>query len=348
LVELVRSSHPTEARFAVLCLGDEAGELAEEVREAGVPVHTLGFVGLRARSLLGPFRLARALRRERPDIVYAFLFWGYTLALPVAALASPKALRVAARRSTPEGDVARRLARPLRRLADLVSNAVVANSAEVAEAWLTAYPALRGRMHVIPNGVSIMPRVTPKPDGACPVIVCVANLIAYKGHVTLLEAASLLAQRRIPFRLQLVGDGPERSALKTMVTQLRLSAHVEFLGRRDDVPALLTASDLAVLPSYTEGLPNAVMEAMAAGLPVVATAVGGTPSLLAGGAGATVTPRDPVALADALEEFLRDPRRRAAAGAIGRRAAQERYSVTVMRDRTLGLFREMLAATRRS
>lgn len=345
VVELVRSSHPTRAQFAIVCLGDEPGDLQEEVRETGVPIHTVGFVGFHLRSLLGPLRLARALRAERPDVVYAFLFWGYALALPVARLVQPRALRVAARRSTPEGDAPRKVALPLRYLADRISNAVVANSIEVAEAWLAVNPDLDGRMHVIPNGVRIAGAPAGGSADAPPVVACVANLIAYKGHQTLLTAASLLSLRSIPFRLRLIGEGPERTTLEAETERLRLGAHVEFLGRRDDVPALLAASDLVVLPSYIEGLPNAVMEAMAAGVAVVATSVGGTSSLLAGGAGVTVPPRDPVALADALADFLCDPQKRAAAGAIGRHTAQQNYSVEVMRERTLGLFREMLAAS---
>jgi glycosyltransferase involved in cell wall biosynthesis len=343
VVELVRPPHPAGTEFAVVCLA-EPGELQDEVRGGGVPIQTVGFVGFRPRSLLGPFRIAMALRRARPDVVYGFLFWGYGLALPIAAIVTPGALRIAARRSTPEGDAPRKVARPLRRLADRVAHGVVANSPEIAEEWLASTPTLRGRMHVIPNGVAVPDHPGRGSGEARPVIICVANLIAYKGHATLLEAAAMLKARAIGFQLRLVGDGPERLALEAATDRLGLRDHVEFMGRRDDVRDLLDVADIAVLPSHFEGLPNAVMEAMAAGVPVVATAVGGTSSLLARGGGLSVPPRDPGALADALGRLLTEPSARARCGAAGRKTIEDHYSLAAMREGTLRLFRDLRSA----
>ena len=347
IVNLVRSAHPDRARFLVICLGEE-GELAAEVRAVGARVVALGFDGVRASSAQPLARLVNVLKAEKPDLVYAFLFWGYSLGIPAAAVATPRSIRVAARRSLPEYDrPAHPALLPLRRVSDRFAEAVVANSDAVREAWIRSNPSLAPKLRVIPNGVEAAhdaPRA--RASDAPPNVVCVANLIAYKGHRTLLDAAARVARQTRDWSLLLVGDGPERRAMERRVDRAGLGEIVKLLGRRDDVDGLLDTADLAVLPSYTEGLPNAVLEAMAHGVPVVATDVGGTRTLLETGAGIVVPPRDPGALAEALAAMLRDADRRRAAGAEGRRIVEARYSVERMRDETLLLFHELVRARR--
>src|SRR5204863_1840718 len=107
-------------------------------------------------------------------------------------------------------------------------------------------------------------------------ITCVARLEPVKNHGLLLEAAAELRRRAVPFRLRLVGDGPLRAAYEARCADLGLCRNVEFLGRRADVEQLLASTDIATLVSVREGIPRAVLEAMASGLPVVATDVPGT------------------------------------------------------------------------
>ena len=343
IVEFVRAAHPHHALVNVICLGP-VGSLAPEIRSVGAKVTSIGLTGLTARSLLAPWRLGTALRRERPDVVYGFLFWGYTMALPVAAVAARWALRVEARRSQPEEDTARPIFRPLRLLADRLAHGVVANSAAVADATERANPALTGRVHVVTNGVSIPTEVTRAATGtSTPTIICVANFIAYKGHETLLDALHVLADRGVAFRCLLVGDGPERVSIERLVDGLGLNGRVDILGQRDDVPELLASAHLAVLPSYTEGLPNAVLEAMAHGLPIVASDVGGVRELLGNDAGVVVTPRNAGALADGLSDLLRDGAMRSRMGSAGRSRVQSEYGIAQMRDRTLSVFRDLAA-----
>jgi glycosyltransferase involved in cell wall biosynthesis len=119
---------------------------------------------------------------------------------------------------------------------------------------------------------------------------------------------------------------------------------VVFAGHRTDVPEILQALDIFVLPSNWEGLPNAVLEAMAAGLPVVATRVGGVPEVVVEGqTGILVPPRDPNALADALLTLLRDPNLRRRMGQAGRQRVQEYFSVDQMVSKTETLYEQLLS-----
>lgn len=340
VIELVRAASRRHVACSIVCLSHE-GPLATEAREAGVAVTAIGLN--RPWKLWRLWALGRALRATRPDAVYALLFWGYALGLPTAAVATPRAVRVAGRRSLPREDRPRHAAwLPLRRLADRCSHAIVTNSHAGAGAWLHAAPRLAGRLHVVPNGARLPPRPS-APAPAPPVeMVCVANLTWYKAHDVLLDALSALPEDAPDWRITLIGEGPDRAALMAQCERLRLASRVEFAGRRNDVERYLDRSHLAVLASRTEGMPNAVLEAMAHSVPVVATSVGGIPELLATGAGRTVPPDDPRRLAVALLELLGDPEARRTAGAEGRRLATEVYSIAAMCDATLALMRQLI------
>ncbi len=173
-------------------------------------------------------------------------------------------------------------------------------------------------------------------------MVCVANLTWYKAHDVLLDALAALPADAPDWRITLIGEGPDRPALTAQCERLGLASRVRFAGHRNDVERHLERSHVAVLASRTEGMPNAVLEAMAHGVPVVATSVGGIPELLASGAGRTVPPDDPARLAAAVLELLRDPEARRVAGAEGRRLTTEVYSIGVMCDTTLTLMRRLI------
>ncbi|MDQ3350333.1 MAG: glycosyltransferase family 4 protein, partial [Acidobacteriota bacterium] len=197
---------------------------------------------------------------------------------------------------------------------------------------------------VIPNGVSpaflapVERRLTVR------TILTVANLRAEKSHETLLAAAAAMVGAHPELRFQIVGDGPRRGELEQRSAALGLGAHVEFLGHREDVPALLAAADLFVLPSRSEAFPNGAIEAMAAGLPVVACAVGGLLDLIEDGrTGLLVPAGDAEALGRALESLVTQPERANAMGAAARRAVEQQYSFDRMVDSFEDLYRSGLA-----
>jgi len=214
---------------------------------------------------------------------------------------------------------------------------------------LTAF--LEGRMKlpsgafdVVHNGIRI-PAIVPAIDHAGrrtsarrelaipadgPLLVAVGNLYPVKDHATLLRAVAGL-----PFaRVAIAGRGSEEASLRALAAELRIADRVHLLGLRDDIDRVLLAADVFVQPSRSEGLPLSILEAMAAGLPVVATAVGGIPeAVVAGETGALVPPADPAALAEALRSLLERPDRGLTLGCAGRARVTGEFSVAAMVDR---------------
>ena len=163
------------------------------------------------------------------------------------------------------------------------------------------------------------------------VILCIGRMSAEKGHADLLQAIALLRQRaELPaFRVVFLGDGPEREKLESAAERLGVAFRCHFAGHRNELAPWYGLAAIMALPSHSEGSPNVVLEAMAAGVPVVATNVGGVPELLEDGiSGIMVPSRDPIRMADALSRLLLDEelRRRLA------RAAQQHVSSTFTRE----------------
>jgi glycosyltransferase involved in cell wall biosynthesis len=325
-----------------------AGGPREQVlRDAGVPLINLGLPAP-LRSWQHPFvagqavaRLRRTLRRLRPDIVHAFLFHSYVLAAPAARLARVP-VYIAGRRSL--SDYKRRLAfaTPVERVATAMTDLLIANADAVATEVVRTEGVSPAKIRVVYNGLPDDAFEPHPPDPLAsphPVLLCVANLRGYKGHRYLLDAAAELRGRGIECTLVLAGDGDQRQALRDQATRLRLD--VRFLGARTDVPALLARTDLVVQPSLTEGMSNAVMEAMAAGRPVVATEVGGTGELLRG-RGVLVPPADSTALAAGIESLLWDPYRAKELADAAREWSRRRLHVDTMVDQHLTIYADLL------
>ena len=223
-----------------------------------------------------------------------------------------------------------RLARPL-------TTRIVCVSERTRDAGVAARTCTESRTLVIPNAVA-----TDGPqsalDGDPPRVVSVGRLKEPKDFGTLIRA---LARVTNPYSATIVGDGPDRPLLAPAAA----AAGVELAGERDDVPAVLAASDVFVLPSFSEGMPMSVLEAMAAGLPVVASAVGGVPELVDDDVtGLLVPPGDETALAGALERALGDMALRRRLGAAGRTRVEEHFALDAFREAHVRLYREELAA----
>lgn len=336
VLDLVWSSHPDHADCTVVCLSDQAGELADEVVATGARLVVLGI--RREHFARGMVTLARILRRERPDAVYALGFHQYCVALPIARVLLPSAARLAGRQHLPEFDISPLPgSRRLRFVADAVSDLVIGNSQAVRDAWLSENPRLEGRLLVVPNGLRL---IDSRPeersvDGRLR-ITYTARLVDWKGHRVLVDALKKLEDRD-DWRADFVGGGPEHDALERQVADLGLAGRITLRGSLppEQVHAVVSASDLFALPSFGEGMPNAMMEAMAYGVPCVATNVAGVRELLGTGAGLIVPPRDADAMAGAIARMLDDPGLRRSAGAEGERLIHERHTVDGMRDATL-------------
>jgi glycosyltransferase involved in cell wall biosynthesis len=197
------------------------------------------------------------------------------------------------------------------------------------------------RLVTVPNGLdaSRFPeQVTRRPVRT---VVTVANLRPEKDHETLIVAASMLAQSCPELRYRIVGDGSRREQLETLARIKGVDRIVEFTGHRDDVPAILASSDLFVLPSRSEAFPNGVMEAMASGLPVVGSAVGGLRDLIdPGRTGLLVPPGDAPRLASAIKALYDNPERAWEMGAAARADVVARYSF----ERMVAAFEDLYAS----
>jgi glycosyltransferase involved in cell wall biosynthesis/O-antigen/teichoic acid export membrane protein len=347
---LVARGHPV----TVICLDSSAGQLGAAARAAGIRVVEVGFRGLQRSALLNPFlairqffpvirRFRRLLRDTSPDVVHCFLPWAHLLGVPTARSARVP-LVVSSRRSLAAACRRPRVLAPWERVCDRLADAVVCNSSAVMEDAIRHTGLPRRKAVVIRNGVSL------PPDVAAPImprqrIVIVANLIAYKGHAVALTAFARVRAvlPTVEPRLQLAGSGPEEAWLRGRARELGIDGDVEFLGSVADVPALLACCSFTVLPSLSEGMPNAVLESLAHGRAVVASAVGGVPEILNKGGGFLVPPGDPDALADVMCTLLADPARAARLGAEGRILVRDWFGADRMVDESLRLYEGLLA-----
>ena len=324
----------------VVLVASDGGWRADALAAAGVPVSRIplrdpGPIAL-ARSAVAVRRLVTAWR---PEVVHTHNVRA-SLAVRLAQVGRPRVPVVA----TVHGLAADRYAsaaRLLRRSSDLV----VAVSPDVRDRLLRAglEPA---RVAVVENAV---PRPAPTtsdvraglglPAGT-PLVVCAARLAAPKRVDLLVDAWAAVPGAH----LLVAGDGPERPALEARAARSDASARITFLGDRDDVGTLLAAAEVVVLPSDREGLPMVVLEAMAAGRPVVASAVGGLPGLAASGAGCLelVAPGEAAALATAVSALLADPARRSRMGAAARAVVVRRFSSVRMVDDYRSVYRGLV------
>jgi len=235
------------------------------------------------------------------------------------------------------------LGRATARLADRV----VAPSRATATELAADYGA--GDVAVIPNGIaSTSPAVEPqeRPQGS-PVVLYAGRLRSRKAVAVLLEAFAGLRQNQPDALLILVGEGEQRAALEAQAEALGIAGATRFVGAqpRSAMASWYAAADLFCLPSLYEGFPLAILEAMAAGLPVVATAVAGVPEAVVDGVtGRLVPPGDVASLAAALEELASQPERRRAMGEAGRRRVEEKFAIPQIAGAYLDLFRNLLAA----
>jgi len=333
-----------EVRHTVISMV-RIGPLAERL-PAGVPVRC---VGKRAGvDLRAAVKLARLLRALRPHIVHS-RNWGAVDAVLAARLARVPVLihgehgREAA---DPYGLDARR--NRIRRLLSPLVSRWVTVSHDLGR-WLVEVVGIPARkVLTIHNGVDVARfseagreagRRTLGLGPEALVVGTVGRLNSVKNQMALLDTFARLDPAPVAAHLVIVGEGPARADLEGRTRRRDLAGRVRLLGARDDVPALLAAFDVFVLPSIAEGISNTILEAMATGVPVIATRVGGNPELVEDGVTGMLAPADdPAALGRALAVYLADPHLRSLHGKTGRQRAVEEFALERMTTRYRDLY----------
>ena len=338
----------------VITLGDESA-LARRLRDVGIPV-----VALRVVTSAGwhPFRLLAAIprvlaevRHFRPAIVHGVLIHGYLLG-GFAARFNGVPVLISSRRALSSAKTRFRPLLILEQWVNRFTRVVIANSEAVRQDAIRAEGLPAHKVRVIWNGI-VATRYSQPVDESLrvglelqysePVIAIVSNFIRYKGHAHFLRAFAALAAEHTRATAILIGDGPERRTCEALVSDLQIADKVRFLGQRPDVPRLLQLADIVVHPSLTEGFSNAILEAMAAGKPVIATNVGGNPEAVTHGVtGYIVTPADADALLAPMRLLSSDRTLRESMGAAGRQRIASSFSIEGMIQRYEDCYREVV------
>jgi glycosyltransferase involved in cell wall biosynthesis len=323
-----------------------AGALADRLVARGVAVDALNV--RRAWDVpAAVVRLARLMRRVRPHIVHTMLFHANVIGRIAARLAGVSrvvsSIRVAERRY--------RHHLLLETLTCRLSQRVVCVSRDVARFTRRHSHVPAARLAVVPNGVesnpalgdSVAQSAIERPTGSITALY-VGRLDPQKAVDVLLRAFARAVADVSNLHLVIAGTGPDHDTLQSLARQLGIERSVQFVGFHQNVPELMHAADFFVLPSRWEGMPNVVLEAMAAGLPVVATRTEGTAEIVRDGAsGSLVAIDDDAALATQMTRLARDAELRVAWGSCGREIVQREYSIENMRERHAQIYRESIA-----
>lgn len=336
--------------YQVLCLV-EGGVFEPVIRAMGVPVTILGKrpgVDLRMA-----WRLWRWLRQQRPTVVHTHLFTADTWGRLAARLAGvPLVFSTVHSVNSWQGNVHRLVDRTLAR----VSTRLIACTALVADKLAREDGIAAARIVTLANGVDLARFVDVTAvdieealaaPGTSPWLAVLGRLEPVKGQSYLLECLALLRERQTDFRCVLIGEGPDRNTLARRIVELGLQDRVFLAGFQAQVPEWLAAVDVLVIPSRWEGLPMALLEAMALAKPVVAHTVGGIPDVVRDGQeGLLVPPNHPRAMVDALQRMLVDADFRRAAGARALERVTAHYSAQSLAQDYEALYRDAMSEHR--
>ena len=337
--DLARGMDRSRFEPHVVCLRSPGG-LADRFHAAGIPFHSLDCRELpKVRTL---FKLTRLLRRLRPHVLHTHNPSPHMFGMLAAPLAEvPVLVHTKRGRNYPH----KPRAVFVNRVAALLTDCIVPVSEAAAEVARRVERVAPRRIRVIRNGIDLSEFPARKDDQSRQPrrAIHVGRLIRLKDQFTLLRATRLVVDRCPDFGLDIIGNGPERDALLALSKELKLEPNVRFLGFRKDVRELLPAAEFFILCSLSEGISISILEAMAAGLPVVATRVGGNGEVVEDGkTGLLVPPQTPEALANAMLEIHVAPERARQMGQAGRDRIELEFDLKAVVTRYEALYLDLL------
>lgn len=355
MTDLLRRIDREKFRPLVGCLRKQ-GQLVPVLEEAGIAIEEFPVRGklFYPRSIREMLRLARFMRRERVQIVHTQDLYSHLVGIPAALIAR---VPVVITNRLDLGHTMKRWHRLALRMLSPGITRVMANSEGVRTMLIEEEKIDPAKIELIYNGVNLDQfRIPSKEKGAVPPvrdlrlepgdrpIVVVANLWPVKGHEILFEAAVRVIADYPTAKFVLVGTGAARRAiLEARARELAIDKRILFLGPRQDVPQILPQMEISVLPSLAEGFSNAILESMAAGLPMVATDVGGNrEAIVEGETGFLVPPRDPETLADRILRLLGDREGGQRMGKAGRQRIETTFSLQRMVTETEHFYDRLL------
>ena len=345
VVDLAIALHRKGHEVVVAC--SVGGELSGLLQEGGIPVRVLlGRLVKRRFSLAFARKLRKLIKGEGFDLVHAHVYASASAAA-VATLGQNVPLVVT---EHSEGSWRTWRARQMSRWIYRRAKHVVAVSSPIRRLLLDEYRVPPQHVILVPNAVTPNSGSTLRESPSLsdqwregPLVGVVAQLKPEKGLSNFLEAAARVSRLLPDVRFLVVGDGPLRGELEGLAEGLGVGRHVRFLGFRSDARALVELLDVLVVPSLSEGAPLVVLEAMAAGIPVVASAVGGIPDQIRHEKeGLLVPPGDSTALGDALLGLLRNSARARRLGEAGRQRWTSEFSYATMVGRVEAVYRSAL------
>jgi glycosyltransferase involved in cell wall biosynthesis len=334
-----------------VCALEKAGPKLTELEDAGIRVHGTPYPTRAQRSnTLTLVRTVDAIRRivrdGRFDAVHTYLFWSDVLGVAGARLAGCRRIIVSRRAMHSWAHSQSAFFHGLEQVSNMMADELIANSKAVladAEAHEGRLPRVRT---VIYNGIDVedYQPAQPSQDGRLR-LVTVGALAPRKGQEYAIEATSILVGQGLDVTLDLVGAGPDEERLRARVADAHLEGRVSFAGEEVDPRRRLACADIFVLPSRQEGFSNAILEAMASSLPVVATDVGGNAeAVVDGDGGFIVPPENAAALAAAISRLAKDRTRLAECGRYNRRRVAEKFSLEASARQLAGWYLDRGAA----
>ncbi len=355
---LRQATHFDPDQISLTVLYNRDGPLLPQFVAAGLRLERLGLTSLKSPAVLGTVRrLRRWLGEERIDVLHAHDIYSNILGALTVTRGGPTRLIVSRRWGLTHYPAHFRLAN---RFAYHRADAVLANSEGVAASLRQEEGVPDGRIVVVPNfadaavfgperpGERAALRLALGVPEPALVIGTVANLRPVKDQATLLRAVAALPVGAQPVHAVLIGEGPNRSGLEALARQLGIAGRVHLVGAILDASRHHRAFDISVLSSVSEGFPNTLVEAMAAGRPVVATRVGGVPDAVREGeTGFLVAAGDHVGFAARLERLIADPALRARMGRAGHALATSQFHERAVMPRLEALYRRLQKETDR-